>query len=340
MNLDNELQESICEKLCDFSKKYGSGGYAIKTNYKNPDITFDEVKNCIIKYDNPDDISKLIYKYVENFDKNFYKFSLIDTDYVNLNDFAGFPILLHPIITDGNKVEKLVKYISEQVDDRIQKIVVKRVKKLSQYHNISKNMDMPYILIIVNDIIDIDFNEQLIDSIKKIVLKSDIVGIKFIFFTKQRFRSNFLGLLDSYFSYYNNCDFDSIYFNKSVNINSNQKYNVDYMNGLDFENFTKYLLENNGFKDVEVTPASGDYGVDVIAYKDDIKYAIQCKKYNSPVGIQAVQEVIGSKSIYDCDIAVVLTNNYFTDNAIKLAKKNRVFLWDKNKLDELMNNIN
>lgn len=99
------------------------------------------------------------------------------------------------------------------------------------------------------------------------------------------------------------------------------------------------ILLNNGFNNVKVTQYSGDFGVDIIAYKDDIKYAIQCKKYSSPVGIKAVQEVIGSKTMNDCHVAVVLTNNYFTSSAKELAKKNNVLLWDRNKLKELIDNL-
>ena len=111
------------------------------------------------------------------------------------------------------------------------------------------------------------------------------------------------------------------------------------MDGYDFENCSANLLLNNGFNNVEVTQYSGDFGVDIIAYKDDIKYAIQCKKYSSQVGIKAVQEVIGSKTMNDCHVAVVLTNNFFTSSAKELAKKNNVLLWDRNKLKELIDNL-
>lgn len=78
----------------------------------------------------------------------------------------------------------------------------------------------------------------------------------------------------------------------------------------------------------------------VIAYKDDIKYAIQCKKYSSPVGIKAVQEVIASKAMNDCHVAAVLTNNTFTKSAKELANKNNVLLWDRDKLQDFIENYN
>ena len=114
---------------------------------------------------------------------------------------------------------------------------------------------------------------------------------------------------------------------------------IDFsIDGFEFEHLSKELLLTNGFYDIEVTKASGDYGADIIAYKNDIKYAIQCKKYSNSVGVDAIQEVMGSKSIYNCHVAVVLTNNFFTTNAKKLASANNVLLWDRNKLKELLEN--
>ena len=60
------------------------------------------------------------------------------------------------------------------------------------------------------------------------------------------------------------------------------------MDGLEFEEFTCDILKENGFKDVKKTQASGDYGVDVIACKNNKKYAIQCKRYKSSLGIAAI----------------------------------------------------
>lgn len=117
---------------------------------------------------------------------------------------------------------------------------------------------------------------------------------------------------------------------------------LDYIdnkiNGFEFEKFTGLLLKRNGFTDVTVTKASGDYGCDVIATKDFVKYAFQCKKYSSPVGIEAVQAALGSKEIYKCHVAVVLTNNTFTANARTLAEKTNVLLWGRDMLMKLINN--
>lgn len=112
---------------------------------------------------------------------------------------------------------------------------------------------------------------------------------------------------------------------------------VDNMDGHSFEHFCAELLRKNGFVNVSVTPGSGDQGVDVLAVKDGIKYAIQCKNYASPLGNTPVQEVSAGKTFYHCHVAVVLTNSVFTEGAKQLAEATGVLLWDRKKLDELMN---
>lgn len=125
---------------------------------------------------------------------------------------------------------------------------------------------------------------------------------------------------------------------------NNKIDSMDYINneinGFDFEHLSKNLLENNGFEEVKVTQASGDYGADIIAVKDKIKYAIQCKKYSSKVGVKAVQEVMASREMYKCHVGAILTNNYFTPNAIKLAEENKILLWDYNDLSKMLEILN
>ncbi len=111
----------------------------------------------------------------------------------------------------------------------------------------------------------------------------------------------------------------------------------DKMSGEDFEYFCADILRGNGFKDVEVTKASGDHGIDVLAKKDGIKYAIQCKRYSKPVGNKAVQEAYSGKDIYKADVAVVMSNMDFTAQAIEDAQKLKVELWDRNKIYSLQN---
>lgn len=111
---------------------------------------------------------------------------------------------------------------------------------------------------------------------------------------------------------------------------------TDRMAGEEFELFCQKVLIANGFSDVNTTKATGDYGIDLLAEKDNITYAIQCKCYSSTVGNKAVQEAYSGKSYYNRMVACVLTNNFFTQSAIDTAKANNVVLWDRNKLQKML----
>ena len=111
---------------------------------------------------------------------------------------------------------------------------------------------------------------------------------------------------------------------------------MDLMEGRDFEHFCANLLRRKGFIEVEVTKASGDYGVDILAEKDGITYAIQCKCYAAPVGVSAVQEAYAGRDFYDKMVGVVMTNQYFTAPAVEAARKLKILLWDRGYLDRMM----
>lgn len=108
----------------------------------------------------------------------------------------------------------------------------------------------------------------------------------------------------------------------------------DYMTGEDFEAYVAMILQQIGFVSVQLTKGSGDQGVDIIAEQDGMKYAFQCKRYDKPVGNKAVQEVFAGKFFYHCHVAVVVTNNYFTQSAKELAYENGVVLWDRDFLNK------
>lgn len=111
---------------------------------------------------------------------------------------------------------------------------------------------------------------------------------------------------------------------------------MDLMEGRDFEFYCAELLENNGFQEIKVTKSSGDYGIDILAEKDGITYAIQCKCYGTPVGVKAVQEAYAGRDYYDCMVGAVMTNQYFTAPAVEAAKKLKILLWDRGYLESMM----
>lgn len=111
---------------------------------------------------------------------------------------------------------------------------------------------------------------------------------------------------------------------------------LDAMEGHRFEYACADILKMNGFKNVKVTQGSGDYGVDIIAYKNGKKYAVQCKRYSHKLDNKPIQEVKAGLAYYNCDIGAVMTNQYFTEPAKELARINSVKLWDRNVLGEML----
>ena len=120
--------------------------------------------------------------------------------------------------------------------------------------------------------------------------------------------------------------------------NFNNEKDFDIMLGYEFEYFCANLLIENGYENVTVTQGSGDQGIDIIAYKDGIKYGVQCKCYSCDVGNKAIQEVFSGKNFYKCHVGIVLTNRHFTSSAIELANENGIILWDREKLQYLIDN--
>lgn len=111
---------------------------------------------------------------------------------------------------------------------------------------------------------------------------------------------------------------------------------LDKMDGHQFEYACADILKANGYKHVKVTRSSGDFGVDIIAEKDKVRYAIQCKRYNHKLDNTPIQEVVGGLAYYQCDKGAVMTNQYFTEPAKQLAQVNDIKLLDRDTLSHMV----
>lgn len=113
---------------------------------------------------------------------------------------------------------------------------------------------------------------------------------------------------------------------------------LDGMDGREFEKFCAELLKKNDYEHISVTRGSGDQGVDILAEKEGVKYAIQCKNYWSPLSNKPVQEVNAGKAFYRCHVGVVMTNSTFTSGAEELSRATGVLLWDRSALQKMIEN--
>lgn len=85
-----------------------------------------------------------------------------------------------------------------------------------------------------------------------------------------------------------------------------------------FERQVALVFEACGMQ-VQTTPRTGDYGVDLVVSSGQQRLAIQVKDLASPTGIAAVQEVSAGALHYGCNGTVVVSNNGFTNAARTLA---------------------
>ncbi|GEM_PF-594755 len=117
-------------------------------------------------------------------------------------------------------------------------------------------------------------------------------------------------------------------------LRSAQVGQTDHMDGTTFEHFVAELLRSNGYR-VDHVGQTGDYGADLIISNGTARWVVQTKRYSAQVGVDAVREAAAARAHYAAQGAIVITNSYFTPQAVKLARSNAVELWDRNVLVRL-----
>jgi ssDNA-binding Zn-finger/Zn-ribbon topoisomerase 1 len=105
-----------------------------------------------------------------------------------------------------------------------------------------------------------------------------------------------------------------------------------------FENAIAELFRTLGYR-VEQTPYSNDGGKDAIAEKDGMKVLIECKKYAADRSIGRRDLQIFAAAIQDekADGGIYVNTGSFTSTAKEYAKRNRILLYDRNRLPHLVN---
>lgn len=110
---------------------------------------------------------------------------------------------------------------------------------------------------------------------------------------------------------------------------------IDAMGGFEFEEFISLILSDLGY-DVKPTRKSGDFGADLILEKNGERIIVQTKRYSQKVSVSAIQEITAAQNFYGIYRACVITNNYFTAPAIKLANANNIKLIDRDELSKMI----
>lgn len=91
---------------------------------------------------------------------------------------------------------------------------------------------------------------------------------------------------------------------------------------------------------VQRTPLQGDWGVDLIIQDSQgRRIAIQAKNWSGKVGLDAVYQVHGGKSVYKCHDARLIAPNGFTEQAERAARALGVELWSEQHLAALREKV-
>lgn len=116
-------------------------------------------------------------------------------------------------------------------------------------------------------------------------------------------------------------------------------FDIDKLSGIEFENVCQVLVEKMGFT-TQTTKASGDGGIDLIAYNHQPllsgKYIIQCKRYAGSVGEPIIRDLYGVIMSERANKGILMTTGHFTKSAISFAEGKPIELIDGIKLKELL----
>lgn len=100
-----------------------------------------------------------------------------------------------------------------------------------------------------------------------------------------------------------------------------------------FERLICRLVLAEGFSSARVVGQSNDHGADVIASRAGIKWVLQAKFWNKPVGVDVIDETLRAAQIYNAKIPVIVAKSGFDSKALEhqrhlLSNGIPLQLWD------------
>lgn len=112
----------------------------------------------------------------------------------------------------------------------------------------------------------------------------------------------------------------------------------NHIDPLEFEKLVMKMFEVLGFKG-QLTPASGDDGIDIILRDtNDTIGIVQCKRYNDNQVISAkdMREFLGSMTHAKAEYGYFVTTTAFSEQAKEFSKDKNIYLVDSEKLKRLL----
>lgn len=324
-----------------------------ETNYSNDVYFINDLENFVIPSSEENTEIYFINNLIKHASYDTLKIILANNNQSH-SRYDKLPHLLVPVIYDTKKILTSISWLVNEMTMRLNIFSEYKCENIKSYndlvsYNIEKaneNLEinglpvskkkMPYIVFIVREMSFLNNHPEIDKDLLPILLNSKSSGIYMFFFSKFSIKNLSLGAKEDLIKIANYENLKAIFNQKNQSTNENLVI-PNNLDGYEFEKFCCDLLEKNGYTDVTQTQLSGDNGIDILANKDGIKYAIQCKCYTGKLGNKAVQEAYTGLKMYNCDIGVVMTNSYFTESAINTAEQTRIRLWDRDYLTGMLN---
>lgn len=111
-----------------------------------------------------------------------------------------------------------------------------------------------------------------------------------------------------------------------------------------FEYFSKFLLEELGYTNVQVSKKHGshgaDGGIDIFARKDEERVLGQCKKWNKGragyMPVEQVRALGGSMREHDAEEGVFISTLPFSETTRKYAERVNIFLIGPDEISKVL----
>lgn len=127
---------------------------------------------------------------------------------------------------------------------------------------------------------------------------------------------------------------------KRIFFNVNDLEQLKNLSWQDFEVLTGQIMRHLKYKVQEQGGAQADGGIDLIAYKNNSKYIIQCKHWKAnKIGVKIVREMFGVSIHENANGVYIFTTGDFTKEARDFAKEKKVYLVNGYQICKLISQI-
>lgn len=239
-----------------------------------------EIPNMLI-YDYSDDSPTILLNLLCQKNSNYnLKFIILDTLKLTFLDFKNYSHLLCSINTDFDKANIILKNISTEIEKRSALLEEYNCKNIRDFNKLcietSSLEEIPYLYIVINDLINFSRNKETSDIINSLVLKGKIVGINLIMFSKVEKKYLNFKIIDNYVEKFT---IDEIIknietlFNDLSDINENNNKELEYTS-LDFSHKDNKIDVYDSDLEIE-----NEY--DEPLYNDIVDFAIESGKISA-----------------------------------------------------------